>query len=522
MVMSEAIPLTSADRFHTQMRTLLEAGYPASYVLTFEERRATELLHATAKALDYQFFIYSTAAGLSQPLTQGLVPEEWENMDPVRAIQFATHCAAHALFVMYDLHQCFQTHEVIRALRDFCAADHEPFHKHIAVVAPVMQIPVELQKSLTVVELPLPDETELREHLETVIERISSRMPSFKPPDQETIDRIVMACKGLTADEYERVLAKSWVMHQAFDVPSLLEEKRQTVKKSDVLEYYDTQLSFADVGGLDGFKQWLDERRDAFGEAARKYGLPYPKGVLLLGIPGTGKSLTCKALAGELGLPLVRLDMGRIFAGYIGSSEANIRKAMQVVEAIAPCVLWLDELEKGLSGAGSSNTTDAGTSARVFGTLLQWMSERTSPVFLVATGNDIRELGTHHPELFRKGRFDEIFFVDLPSPQERADIFRIHYEKVREHQTVKRSAADIDVQRVVEATDGFSGAEIEQVVISGLFKAFRAGREPITEDFVAAASETHPLVQTMAEQVAALREWARGRARRASTSGALT
>ena len=286
--MSEAIRLTSADRFHGQIRTLLEAGYPASYVLTYEERRATELLHATAKSLDFQFFVYSTTSGLSQPITQGIAADDWKNMDPVSAIQFATNCAAHALFVMYDLHQCFQTHEVIRAMRDFCSADHEPFQKHIAVVAPVMHIPAELQKSLTVVELPLPDETELREHLEMVIERIASRLPSFQPPDQTTIDRIVMACKGLTTDEYERVLAKSWVTHQALDVPSLLEEKRQTVKKSDVLEYYDTPLSFDDVGGLDGFKRWLDERRDAFGEAARKYGLPYPKGVLLLGIPGTG------------------------------------------------------------------------------------------------------------------------------------------------------------------------------------------------------------------------------------------
>lgn len=508
--------MSSADRFHAQIRTLLEAEYPATYVLTYEERRATELLHATAKSLDYQFFVYSTAAGLSQPITQGLVPEEWENMDPISAIQFANDWAAHAIFVMYDLHQCFQTHEVIRALRDFCSSDGDPFNRHIAVIAPVMQIPVELQKSLTVIELPLPDEAELRAHLQLVISRLEQGLTGFQAPDEATIERIVMACKGLTVEEYERVLAKSWVMHQALDIPSLLDEKRQTVRKSDVLEYYDTNLSFDDVGGLDAFKNWVDERRDVFGEAARKFGLPYPKGVLLLGIPGTGKSLSCKALAGELGLPLVRLDMGRIFAGYIGSSEANIRKAMQVVEAIAPCVLWLDELEKGLSGAGSSNTTDAGTSARVFGTLLQWMSERTTPVFLVATGNDIRELGTHHPELFRKGRFDEIFFVDLPSAQERADIFRIHYERTREQQTVRRDVADIDRQAITEVTDGFSGAEIEQVVISGLFKAFRAGREPMTQDFVAAAAETHPLVRTMHEQVSALRAWAHGRARWAS------
>lgn len=512
--------LSSARRFSQQVHTLIAAGYPALYVLTHEESRATRLLYEAARAVDFHFFTYSGVTGLQQPATQGGSTEEWRQMDPVAAIQFFTDYPANALLVMYDLHLAFHNHGVIRALRDFVAAADAPVQRHIVVTSPTLELPVELQKCLTVVELPLPDEEEIRSHLETVLDRLRAGVIHFRPPDSKTIDRIVSACKGLTLDEVERVLAKSWVMHRRLEPSVLLEEKRQLVRKTDVLEYIDTTVTFADVGGLDALKAWIDERRNAFSPAARRFGLPYPKGLLLLGVPGTGKSLSCKAVAGELGLPLVRLDMGRIFAGYIGSSEANMRRAMQVVEAIAPCVLWLDELEKGLSGAGSSHVSDAGTSARVFGTFLQWLSERTAPVFLMATGNDVRELGAHHPELFRKGRFDEIFFVDLPTVEERREIFRIHYERRRESQTVERRVRDIDVDRVLEVTDGFSGAEVEQVVVNGLYKAFHAGREPVTDDFVAAAEETRPLVATMREQIEALRAWVDGRARWASTAQA--
>ncbi|HLL84981.1 MAG TPA: AAA family ATPase, partial [Longimicrobium sp.] len=285
----------------------------------------------------------------------------------------------------------------------------------------------------------------------------------------------------------------------------------QIVRKNGLLEFIHVDDTLDSVGGLDHLKVWLSRRTAAFGESARKFGLPEPKGLLLLGVQGCGKSLTAKAVASHWRLPLLRLDLGRIFSGLVGSSEENLRKAIRVAEGVAPAVLWVDELEKGISGAASSGSGDTGVTARVFGALLTWLQEKTAPVFVVATANRIDALP---PELLRKGRFDEIFFVDLPEAPEREEIFRIHLKRRN------RDARAFDVQALANRAVGFSGAEIEQAIVSGLYEAFAEGAELQHKHVLQAIEETQPLSVTMREHIEQLRSWASLRTRPASSAAA--
>jgi SpoVK/Ycf46/Vps4 family AAA+-type ATPase len=280
------------------------------------------------------------------------------------------------------------------------------------------------------------------------------------------------------------------------------------VRKSGVLEYYDASETMQDVGGLDLLKDWLRKRRAAFSQEARAFGLPAPKGVLLLGVQGTGKSLSAKAIANLWNLPMLRLDVGRVFGSLVGASEANMRAAIRTAEAVAPCILWIDELEKGFAGVQGSGVSDSGTTARVFATFLTWMQDKRAPVFVVATANDVSQLP---PELLRKGRFDEIFFIDLPTAAEREQIFAIHLRKRG------RDPQHYDLKRLAAATEGFSGAEIEQVVVAGLFTAFDAGRELTTDDMLEEVRHTVPLAVMMREEIEELRTWAQLRTRPASS-----
>jgi SpoVK/Ycf46/Vps4 family AAA+-type ATPase len=284
-----------------------------------------------------------------------------------------------------------------------------------------------------------------------------------------------------------------------------------SLKKGSLLEIVETQATLADVGGLDALKQWLLRRRSAFTVEAAEYGLPPPKGLLLLGIPGTGKSLAAKATASVLGKPLLRLDVGRLFGGVVGESEANLRRAIAMAEAAAPCVLQIDEIEKALSGSRSSGQTDGGTGARVFGSFLSWLQDKTAPVFVVATANDVSQLP---PELLRKGRLDEIFFVDLPGDAERAEIWRIHIAKR------KRDPAVFDIPALVCQSSGFTGSEIEQAFIDALYAAYETRREVSQQDVCESLRRTVPLSVTMAEDIRALRQWAEKRTRSAAGDAA--
>jgi SpoVK/Ycf46/Vps4 family AAA+-type ATPase len=324
--------------------------------------------------------------------------------------------------------------------------------------------------------------------------------------------RLLQAALGLTLGEAENVFAKIIVKEQRLsgeDVHEVLAEKQQIVRKSGLLEYCATTENFSHIGGLAVLKDWLNKRAAAFTEKARAFGLPSPKGILMLGVQGCGKSLCAKAVSTQWQLPLLRFDMGRMFGSLIGSSEENVRRAIAVAESVAPSILWVDEIDKAFAGSQGSAVTDGGTAARVFGTFLTWLSEKVAPVFVVATANDISQLP---PELLRKGRLDEIFFVDLPGVEERAEIFRIHLAKRG------RNAAQFDAAACAAASREFSGAEIEESINSALYDAFHAGGEIATGHILAALAQTVPLAKTMDEQIRRLRQWAEARARNASVT----
>jgi SpoVK/Ycf46/Vps4 family AAA+-type ATPase len=320
--------------------------------------------------------------------------------------------------------------------------------------------------------------------------------------DPTFMERVVEGALGLTLVEAENVFAKSAVRTHTFDLETILEEKKQIIRKSGLLEYYEHREEFSDVGGMEILKDWLVKRRAAFGSRAKDFGLPLPKGILLIGVPGTGKSLTAKAVGALWQMPLLRLDVGKIFAGLVGSSEENVRSVIKTAEAIAPAILWIDELEKGFSGTQSSGSTDGGTTSRVFGTFITWLQEKTTPVFVIATANNVHQLP---PELLRKGRFDEIFFVDLPTAQVRTDIFRIHLAQ-RKH-PVER----FDLYKLAASSEKFSGAEIEQAIVAAAYAAHSEKKPLATEHILDEIGGTRPLAVLRAEEVADLREWAEGR-----------
>jgi SpoVK/Ycf46/Vps4 family AAA+-type ATPase len=362
---------------------------------------------------------------------------------------------------------------------------------------------------LTVVEFPLPSAPEIKIEVERLLQ-VTGNAPVGK-----FLDDLVRSCQGLSMERIRRVLARAIASHgqlEPEDVDLVLAEKRQTIRQTQILDFYPTTEAITDIGGLDNLKDWLIRRGGSFSEKARQYGLPYPRGLMLVGIQGTGKSLTAKAIAHHWHLPLLRLDVGRLFGGLVGESESRTRQMIQVAEALAPCILWIDEVDKAFSGLGSKG--DAGTTSRVFGTFINWLAEKTSPVFVVATANDIQSLP---PEMLRKGRFDEIFFVGLPSQEERKAIFNVHLSRLRPH-----NLNSYDIERLAYETPDFSGAEIEQTLIEAMHIGFSQNRDFTTDDMLEAASQIIPLARTAVEQVQKLQEWAAaGRARLASKYTAL-
>ena len=364
-------------------------------------------------------------------------------------------------------------------------------------------LPPELERELTVIEFALPGKEELRAVLGGIMESAN-----IKSMEAEQREKVIDAASGLTTIEAENAFALSVVETKTIDPSVVAKEKAQAVKKNGLLELIDTKESLDSIGGLDVLKEWLLKRRHAFSQRAIEYGLPTPKGLLILGIAGTGKSLTAKATAKVFGVPLLKLDAGRIFAGLVGQSESNLRSVIQTAEAIAPCCLWIDEVEKGFSGSKSSNSTDGGTSARVFGSFLSWMQEKKAPVFVVATANDVTQLP---PEMLRKGRWDELFFVDLPNQQEREAIWEIQISKYG------RQPKEYDIIQLAKATEGLTGSEIENAFIEALYLAFDAGKEPTDLDIARVLTEFVPLSKLMAEQIAGLKNWAKGRARLATS-----
>ncbi len=438
-------------------------------------------------------------------------------ISPEAALDFATKRSDPTIFAFKDLHPFLDSPAVVRWLRD--AVSHYRscrLEQTIIILSPVLRIPPELEKDVAVLDFRLPTMSEIGQVFDRVFldKRLNtSEHPPVAGDEKETLLR---AALGLTVDEAEKVYTRALIStgklsQDVLDI--VLSEKKQIIRRSQILEFWEEPRTLSQVGGLENLKKWLDERKGSFSESARSYGLPQPKGLLLLGVPGCGKSLVAKTVSNLWNLPLLKLDMGRIFAGIVGSSEQNLRSVLRTAESLAPCLLFTDEVDKAFGGMASSMGADGGTAARVFGTFLTWMQEKRTPVFVIATANRVDRLPG---EFLRKGRFDEIFFIDLPNPQEREEIFRIHL-KMRRSDISAYEMADLSAR-----TSGFSGAEIEQAIISAMYEAFADdGREFTQFDIIRAIEATKPLSQSMAEQVSALRDWAQDRARMASSSDTL-
>jgi len=501
------------DSNASQIDVLIRARYPILYIISWEEGRVTAALRELIAQQNKRFWVWSETTGLqSGSITAAPIASDDASRDPLRVLEVIRTTTEPSVFLLRDLHPffnpnlCQHSSAVIRKLRDLTERLRTSYVTVILLSA-VLNLPPELEKDITVIDYALPGPEEFGGLLDQALESLSRAGEPLTLTSAER-EQILKATAGMTLAEAENVFAKCIVERRHFDVDLIIAEKEQLIRKSGLLEYFHTTASIADVGGLDLLKQWLGARGKAFSERARAFGLPEPRGLLLLGVQGCGKSLTAKAVASLWRLPLLRLDIGRIFAAYVGSSEENIRKAIKIAEAVSPTVLWLDEIEKGLAGTQSSGASDAGVTSRVFGTIVTWMQEKAAPVFVVATANDISQLP---PELLRKGRFDEIFFVDLPTEEERREVFAIHLKRRG------RDPKQYNLEQLSQAADGFSGAEIEQAVIAALYRAFDRGGEVTTEDIIASLKETVPLSVTMSEDIDELREWARLRTRPASS-----
>ncbi len=501
---------------------LLRARFPYIYVPTYEEDRVTKFIKSIATsetAVKYprEVLVWTQSGGLKSD--DKVMPN---TSCPGKLIDFITKYDKDSVFILYDFHVFFGTKcrqadsEIIRALRDLIPLlKTSPVRKNIIFVSPQVNIPDTLQKDIVLYDFPLPKMEEIKSRLNKMIS--SNKAINTSELTEEDKDKLCKAALGLTMQEAENAFALAMVQDGQLnkdDIDVILEEKMQVIRKTGMLEYVQSDLGIDDVGGLDNLKKWLLKRNNSWSERAKKYCIPAPKGVLVTGIPGCGKSLTAKAMSTIWQLPLLRLDLGKIFSGIVGSSEENMRKAISTVEAVAPAILWVDEIEKGLNGVSSAN--DSGVSSRIFGTFLTWMQEKTAPVFVIATANDISKLP---PELLRKGRFDEIFFVDLPTLKEREEIFKVHLKRrLKDKEVCAEVKPDRElIQKLALMTEGFIGSEIEQVVISALCDAFFENRALKFTDFEKAIANTVPLSQTQKENILAIREWANVRAVSASS-----
>jgi len=483
---------------------LTRAGATLLHIASYEWERVRGHVIGLSNALKLPMKVWSQSTGLVRCNEDGEVTVEDEAAtDPMEMLRQIHSSDETGVWLLEDFQPFLREehHPLLRWLREIARLPSTP-RKVVVLSTPLPGLPVDLRKEIPTIELELPGVDDLR----VVLQDAAASLGVQASADEALLD----AARGLTVMEAKLAFGKAAAELGRLDhsaVPLVAQEKERIIKQSEVLEYYPTDARLTDVGGLDQLKEWLDRRGRAFGAGARDFGLDAPKGVLLLGVQGCGKSLLAKAVAATWQFPLLRLDIGKVFGGIVGQSEGNIRTALQVAQALAPCVLWIDEIEKGMAGMGSSDQTDGGTTARVVGTLLTWMQEKRDPVFVVATANRIDMLP---PELLRKGRFDEIFFVDLPTQTVREEILSIHLKKKR------RDPADFGVAELAVRSVGFSGAELEEAIREGLYDAFAEGRELHTEHIARALDKTFPLSRTMREQIESLRQWAKVRARLAS------
>jgi len=496
---------TIFDKLHN----MLKAYYPVFYITSFEYDRTKQKIRGIAKSFDScNIYEWNCVDGLRlREKDSYKYIENKENQDELlQYILDIDNKSIKDIFILEDFNEYIEDSKVKHLLR--VIAEKARFtNTHVLIISAIYKLPVELEKYITLIDIPLPD----RADLEVTLSQVEKDKKLSLPVHLR--NKLVDAALGMTTIEADLAFCLSAVKdnfneNSPFTVAS---EKEQIIKKSGLLEYFQKNETLKDIGGLDVLKDWLKKRQVAYDLPAKQWGLSEPKGLLLLGVPGCGKSLTAKCIASMWNMPLLRLDIGKVYQGLVGSSEDNMRRAISTAEAVAPCVLWIDEIEKGLSGTKSSGSTDGGVTSRIFSTILTWMQEKTKPVFVVATANDIRQLP---PELLRKGRFDEIFFVDLPTEDERQNIFKIHLEKKNQ------KSEFFALTQIGKESEGFNGAEIEECIKESMFAAFIENPQAPklqTKHIIAAIKSTFPLSRTMETEILFLRNWSKTRAKQASS-----
>lgn len=502
------------------LSNLFKARFPIIYIPTWEENRILETLNYIAETESLiktrrVLYVWSQTQGIFCYETGKIIKD---TKQPIKALDHIIQSQEPSIFALKDFHVYFGAdnakpdYGIIRRMRDAVEElKNSTYPKNIVLVSPSVVLPDDLQKEVSIVEFGLPVLEEIMEVLEEMIEMNQGKI-EISLTEQEKL-QICRGALGLTLQEVENALARAMVEKGKLSIEELsviLDEKNQVIKKTGMLEFIKSDLKIEDVGGLENLKRWLLKRNKSWSDSAARYNLPAPKGVLITGVPGCGKSLTAKSISAMWKLPLLRLDMGKIFSGIVGSSEENMRKAIQTAEAVAPSILWIDEIEKGFSGV-SGSSGDSGISTRIFGTFLTWMQDKTKPVFVVATANNISGLPS---EMLRKGRFDEIFFVDLPTEKERRDIFRLHLNRrLKNPEILGNLMNDVFLlEELAKETEGFSGAEIEQTVVAALFEAFSEDRALEKRDLMKVIKNMVPLSVTQSEQIMQIRNWANVRA----------
>ena len=485
-----------------ELRLLVNSRHPLIAVETYEESRVEELLAEVAAELDVPLFVWSVTTGL---MRRGTTQPIYQTEQPELALANIAQIRGDALFLLKDFARYLDQDRILRRMRELAQSFRE-VRRSIILSGPSLKLPAELNDQVAPFHLDLPDAGLLLPLVLETVATLRKQHPLKVELDAAGMRQLAQNLIGLTLDEARRTLTRCLLARNRADqavLNEVLDAKRNALREEGVLEYVKTGPTFADVAGLTNLKEWLRQRRGALTPEGRKFGLEPPKGILITGVQGCGKSLAAKAVAAEWGLELAKLDAGSIYDKFIGESEKRFRKALEAAEQLAPIVLWIDEIEKGFASSTASADVDAGLSQRILATFLTWLQDRQSGVFIAATSNNISALP---PELLRKGRFDEIFFVDLPDVASRAELFRIHLKRRG------RDAASFDLEKLAAACDGFSGAEIEQSIISGLYTAFAAQQQLSTEILLAELRATRPLSVTRAEDIAALRAWARDRA----------
>lgn len=484
-----------------ELKLLIQSRYPIVYIETWEEARAEALVVEVAEELAVPLHVWTLTSGLCRAGTRNPL---YQSDSPRAALSNIASLRGDALYLLKDFHRHWDDPEVVRLVRDLLDKFRQS-NRSILVTAPTVSIPLELQKDVARFALGLPDVADFEEIIAPTVKEVGSGGRVDLGLDANGRRRLARNLCGLTLEEGRRVLRRCLLARRRLDeqtVTDVLMAKREELGRAGVLEFIELGERFAALGDLQNLKKWLEQRRGAFTAEAEKFGLEPPRGILILGVQGCGKSLLAKAVAFEWQIPLVRLDPGRLYDKYIGESERQLRQTLEGATKMAPLVLWVDEIEKGFAAAATSTNVDAGLSQRMLGTLLSWLQEKRTAVFVTATCNNIASLP---PELLRKGRFDEIFFVDLPDEEARREVFRIHLAKRQ------RAPEEFDLEALAAASEGFSGAELEQAIVAALYTAFASKKPLATELLLSELKKTHPLAVTRREDIERLRAWARGR-----------